>query len=433
MEYVKKILRYLDMFILISVILYLNLGPIAVINGIITYLELSKGLFYLGIVCLVLYVIHKFLYSEKIKIKDVLIILLSIFAYFSYHFSLDKNMSLYGTAGRNEGLLALLAYYSIFLSATMVQIKNQKKIMAILLSIGIFQIVIGTIQYFRITNIFGYDRSLNWSANFSIASGTLGNPNFYSTFILICLLYAYGNLLKSINKMSFIKYLLLTIIFVYGLLIGDTLGCLLTFIALLVITLIGKINKKNIKKCLLTLTFFIVLSILADILTDRRIISGMFKYNSSEIKEIFENGIDDSTGNYRIYIWKQTINHVPKYFWTGIGIDSFSLINNGSYFCAGEDGKYECFDKAHNEYLQLLITEGIFSLLTYLLLIEYIIYKFLKHKSYHNNYKYALFIAFVAYLIQAFLNISVITVAPIFYMIMGFLVTEETKEVLDEK
>ena len=52
-----------------------------------------------------------------------------------------------------------------------------------------------------------------------------------------------------------------------------------------------------------------------------------------------------------------------------------------------------------------------------------------------NNIMLPLFLAFTAYSIQAFFNISVTRVAPLYFIIMGLLVSKNdaNSEVLDEK
>ena len=78
------------------------------------------------------------------------------------------------------------------------------------------------------------------------------------------------------------------------------------------------------------------------------------------------------------------------------------------------------FDKVHNEYLQILITEGIFALISYLLLFGWVTIK-----GTINNYKNKeiyLILPVIGYLTQAFFNISVIEVAPFFYISLGLLV-----------
>ncbi len=424
MKIVKKIYEIVATIVLILLICFLNIGTINIIMNNMDYLQFSKYLSYYGGLFLVLYIIGKIINKEKPKPKDFIILMLGILAYLSYHFAFNKDIALNGVSTRNEGLWSILTYYTTFLVATMIPKKNQKIVMYTLLLTGIFQIIVGTIQTLRITNIFGYDRSNNWSTHFKFASGTVGNPNFYSTYILMCLMYAYGSFLKSKKISNILLYLVLAIIFIYGLIIGNTTSCILAFFIIVIITLLKKINKQNIKKIICGTIIIIPITVLGvlilDNYTNHRITKEM-NNNIQEIKEIFETGITDETGNYRIYIWKETLKRVPKYIYTGIGLDNFSMIDDGKILCAGKGKNYQCFDKAHNEYLQKLITEGIFSILIYILLIIYTIYTFYKNKKYKSIHYYALFLSFIGYLIQAFFNISVIPVAPIFYLIMGFL------------
>ena len=56
-------------------------------------------------------------------------------------------------------------------------------------------------------------------------------------------------------------------------------------------------------------------------------------------------------GTKRIYIWKNTLRIVPKNIIHGVGIDNFAKAFNGGPLIR----KYSIYDKAHNEYLQILI------------------------------------------------------------------------------
>ena len=80
------------------------------------------------------------------------------------------------------------------------------------------------------------------------------------------------------------------------------------------------------------------------------------------------------------------------------------------------DGKY-FYDKVHNEYLQILITEGIFCLISYLVMYGIICIRGMKN-SFKNKEIYLL-LPVIGYLVQAFFNISVIEVAPIFFIALG--------------
>ncbi|MBR1413409.1 MAG: O-antigen ligase family protein [Bacilli bacterium] len=411
----KKIFDLINCYIVYLIIIYLNVATTLKILFKIDNFWFSVGIIILGLISLVFYLLYKILYIRKINYKDLIIVLLTICGFISYNYAYNKVVALFGIVNRYEGLWVIISYYSFFLLSTIINKEKYHSIMRLIIVFGIYQIILGTIQTLRINNIFGYYRGNNYSANYKFASGTLSNPNFYSTYILACLCYVYGLLLN--NKK--IKYWLLTILFGYGLVIGNTMSCILAFLFILVFTLTKRINRVNIKKIFLIFVIFGAL-----IFVFNKVINNRLSYNINKsingVYMIIKNKEYDKLGNSRIYVWKETLKHTNKYFLHGIGIDNFSFINRGNYICTTVDKKYECFDKAHNEYLQKFITEGIFSLVLYLFLIITTIIKTFRQKD-RDEYIYAIFLCYIAYLIQAFFNISVIQVAPIFYIILGLL------------
>ena len=80
------------------------------------------------------------------------------------------------------------------------------------------------------------------------------------------------------------------------------------------------------------------------------------------------------------------------------------------------------FDKAHNGYIQIGVTNGLFPLLIYMFVCLII---FLKGFKLKDNYSNSLFMGFVSYCILIFANISAIDVAPYFFIILGLLLSEE--------
>lgn len=126
----------------------------------------------------------------------------------------------------------------------------------------------------------------------------------------------------------------------------------------------------------------------------------------------------DNYGSGRITIWKNALTVVPKYFWLGSGIDTFGYV-----YPKHSSGLY--YDKAHNEYLQILVTEGIFSLVLYLGLLLVL---FVDGVRSNNKLVWILLVAFVGYALQAFLNIRVNTVALIYFIIMGMMAGLISKE-----
>ena len=114
-------------------------------------------------------------------------------------------------------------------------------------------------------------------------------------------------------------------------------------------------------------------------------------------------------------IWKNTLKIVPKNLIHGVGVDNYYYAFDGKPLYS-KNGKV-FYDKAHNEYLQILITEGIFCLISYLAFYGIITVRGTKY-SFKNKEVYFI-LPIIGYLVQAFFNISVIEVAPIFYIALG--------------
>jgi O-antigen ligase len=84
-------------------------------------------------------------------------------------------------------------------------------------------------------------------------------------------------------------------------------------------------------------------------------------------------------------------------------------------------------DKAHNEYLHIAVVTGIPSLLTYLSILVIIFWRNITQVK-RDKTKLIVAFAVFAYLAQAFSNISVIAVAPLFWILLGYF-SRKTKEV----
>ena len=82
-------------------------------------------------------------------------------------------------------------------------------------------------------------------------------------------------------------------------------------------------------------------------------------------------------------------------------------------------------DNAHNVYLHILVASGILGLIPLLILL---LYTFIHALGSNNKLIIILLGGFVAYSIQAFTNISVIEVAPIYYIIIGLILSDVNKD-----
>ena len=130
--------------------------------------------------------------------------------------------------------------------------------------------------------------------------------------------------------------------------------------------------------------------------------------------------LTDKWGNYRGYIWKKTWN----YYWQlpllhkllGIGPDTamyaYETICTESFLT--DYGNY--YENAHNEYLQMLLTHGLFGMITYFGWMGFTIHKLI---SSHKNALKAIGVGVLAYAGIAFVSINAINVMAIVVVIMA--------------
>ena len=138
-----------------------------------------------------------------------------------------------------------------------------------------------------------------------------------------------------------------------------------------------------------------------------------------ETTSIKEGEVTDNFGTGRIYIWKNTLEKIQENYLFGVGIDNFSLAFDNSLI-DGISGFM--VDKAHNEYLQIMLCEGVIKGILYIVFLLIIFFKNLVKKK--DKLTFALFLSFTCYCIQAFFNISVTRVFPLFFIILGLLISD---------
>lgn len=372
-----------------------------------------------------------FVYLYKIKTKEIKIdkydIIMYIFFFFlmlSTIFSIHIRVSTFGSVGRNEGLLSFMAYILVFLNAKNLKEKADiTKIINCLLVFGVIQFVY---CFFQVFFRFDFIKVFDLDGIRYMASGFIGNPNFLGSIVVM--------LLSLSTIMWFLEnkkiYLILTIIFFINLIFAQSTGPFFAYIITLIFCFIflwfkKKIDWKKVFSLFLILVgVFIIVSngiewYCKSVYNDNFISHYTIKGDIENTFNLFDNKVGNSDGeqitveNYgsgRVTIWKNSLKIVPKYFWIGSGLDTFGWVypDQGSVF----------YDKAHNEYLQLLVTSGIYTLVIYLVLLLNIFIDGIKS---NNKLVWILLMPFIGYVLQAFLNISVVNVAPIFYMIMGML------------
>lgn len=252
------------------------------------------------------------------------------------------------------------------------------------------------------------------------ATGFLTNPNFFGSYMLLCGTFALGLYIDEKKKVKSIIYLLFTGAFLVGLLISNATSGAVGFIAVLCYVLVYCIKNKYFKKLIIVSLIIICAVIGIKSLGKTKLAKDVIK-TGEQATEIAKGNVDEKYGTNRLYIWKNTLKIVPKYIIHGVGVDNFYYAFDGKPLYS-QNGKV-FYDKAHNEYLQILVTEGIFCLIAYMAFYGIITIRGIKYSF--KNKKLYLVIPVMGYLIQAFFNISVIEVAPLFYIALGLCMNDK--------
>lgn len=378
-------------------------------TGYYKYFRQSYLIYTLLPILLAVYIYGIIKKKYKIDYTDILMYILGILGIISTIFAVDVKTSIWGEVIRYEGLLSLFYYYLLFLNVkNMRNEKYKKKIINVLIVTAVVQFVYSLLQVYTISPMIQHFFKPH------MAIGTEGNPNFYGSYMVMITLVTV--VLYAIRGEK--KYFWLSVFFFIGLCLANSTGPILGFILAYIFFFLIFFKKIKIKKFLLLTIILIGLFFIVDksvVYVHKYKFNNKIESNYNVKKEIMNSTINIQNGKFgngRLRIWINTIPAIKEYFWIGCGIDNFANVY--------PQKKYLIYDKAHNIYLQMLVTNGIFALSTYCAICLII---FLKGFKFKKSFQIALYIAFVGYSIQAFANISVIDVAPIFFIILGLMYT----------
>lgn len=143
-----------------------------------------------------------------------------------------------------------------------------------------------------------------------------------------------------------------------------------------------------------------------------------------EVDGTYDNGI----GSDRLLLWRFGLESVPRHWVTGIGLDNYKQV---FYEKFGDVDFYFFRTKAHNEFVQTLVTQGVFAfafyMIVYIRIIVINVKKIFKDNDATSVFMNWVFLAmFITYLAQSFFNTSVRSVAPHFWLVLGLLNTFES-------
>ena len=142
-----------------------------------------------------------------------------------------------------------------------------------------------------------------------------------------------------------------------------------------------------------------------------------------EIREMLHGNIRDEFGTRRIYIWRNALAVFPQHPVIGSGPDTFmSVFPEEAQMVHAEH-----YENAHNEYLQILICQGILGLLCYLTFLGAVLVKAVP-TAFKNPLVMAALAAFVGYCAQAFFNLSLPITSQMLWVAAGILASKRVRD-----
>lgn len=355
-------------------------------------------------------------------------------------FSIDPHTSLWGYYSRShEGLLATLSYIVLYYAAVSNLTKaNVMRIFSVSFVSAVIVSLWGALEHF------GSSPSCailikQWTNECWIQDvtnrvfATLGQPNWMAAYLDIVILAALGWALVTKR----LRYFALAILFFFALLftksrsgfLGLITGGTILGASFLLFELRGKVqmNKQLLiglgglfASFLLAIFLFGIPFAQLDFLT-----LNYWQTRQSSADETYDKSIDSGiliseSGDIRSVVWQGAIDVWKRYPIFGSGVETFAF----SYYLdrpVAHNMLSEwdfLYNKAHNEFLNILATTGTVGMITYLSIIGVFTWWVWKQKK--NLLVVTLYAAYASILVTNLLGFSVVIIGLFFFLIPAF-------------
>lgn len=364
---------------------------------------------------------------NKIRFKDIVQkdrINISLFIYFillaaSVYAAENKVFAIIGVPGRWEGLVTITLYMFLFITARLYLVPDE----------GLFKIILVTaiiVSIYGILQTMNFDpfpRDVlreNWSSR---AFSTMGNPNFLGSYIVLIIPTSIYFYIINKNITGLTAYAILFYCLLSTGTRGAWLGTIASIMAFAAIHyMYFRYSKGEFTRYIILIVITMLLLALYNFYTEGAFIDRFLSIKRDADEFLTKGDRADYSGANRGFIWKRVAELIKKRPLTGYGIENlgeaFKKYYTQDMIELWNEVRY--LDKAHNEYLHIAVTSGIPSLLVYLTFISQIILKGLFRLK---NCKTALLIlsSVIGYMTAAFFNISVVSVAYVYWIFLGLL------------
>lgn len=258
-----------------------------------------------------------------------------------------------------------------------------------------------------------YDGNTRYSGEFL---GTFGNADLFSAVLCLAIPLFWLSVLLSKDQRRFLLLIPLALClvvlckaFVAGGIVGVSASILLT------IPVLAREKKRRLTLLGVVLLVLVLGIFLVYFLGGR---AGGFV---GEAAALLHGRWDDDFGSGRLYIWRKSMELVPQRPLFGGGPDTLGLRTDAAFERYDEALGFlirNKVDVAHNEYLNILVNQGLFALAAYLGALCTIGIRWVRRAP-HDLVSTVCGGAVLCYCIQAFFGISSPISAPLFWICLG--------------
>lgn len=352
-----------------------------------------------------------FFQGNKILIASVVVFVVAAFvATLASESPLTQN--LYGTYGRNTGLVAYLSLAIILVAAS--GLRSLKAFQTIVVGL----LLAGSVNVLYSAYVLAFSDPINWNNPYGALLGTLGNPNFISSFlgffIAACIAFALNSEAKVSSRLIAIAA---TGLAFYEMSFTDSLqGYVVAFACSAFVIYLRIRNSRFRPLSLVYLAAFGIVSLIS--------VAGVFKIGP--LTQYLYQG----TMAFREQYWKSAINMGLNNPFTGVGMDAY-----GDNYRLERDlqalttpGVQVVSNSAHNVVVEFFASGGILLLTSYLsilILSLTSIIKFINRSQKFDPIFATLSAVWLGYQLQSLISINQIGLAVWGWLLTGAVIGYE--------
>ncbi|MDQ0352368.1 putative inorganic carbon (HCO3(-)) transporter [Alkalibacillus filiformis] len=351
----------------------------------------------------------------KSRAEHVMLLFLLLAGVATY-FSVDPYTSLWGREYKFLGYLAWVSFASMFFF-TYHFIPQRKQLLTIQLIVisSIPVALYGIFQHFWMNLLLEEPIEREFIKSWAF----FDNSNHFGTYAMLMLMFLFIVYLMSNQTKYMTMWLMIgVIIFIALLYTSARAGWIGLLAGALVITGFMIIKRRDLlKRWTVMLTALFVTMVIIDF-TEDHFVLGEFMSVGEDARQVVEQEPGDAPARWQF--WVISVELMAENFWTGTGPSTFNQVY---YDAIGvEDGRH---DNSHNEFVEVGLTLGVPALMVYVVFLSLIFWKGVSASRVTEGNEQLLTVlllaSVVSYLVKVMFNVSVIPVAPFFFVVLGMI------------